>query len=57
MFEIRFLISLYILESNTVMQQTDLQQQSFGQLPRGAVNRIEGPLITNKNEKQALLTM
>lgn len=38
-------------------QQQDFQQQSFGQLPRGAVNRIEGPLLANKQEKQTLLTM
>jgi len=33
------------------------QQQSFGQMPRGAVSRIEGPLFTNKQEKQTLLNM
>ena len=40
-----------------LMPQQDLQQQSFGQLPRGAVNRIEGPIHANKHEKQTLLTM
>lgn len=41
-------------------QQFDMnvqQQQSFGQMPRGAVSRIEGPLFTNKQERQTLLTM
>ncbi len=33
------------------------QQQSFGQLPRGAVSRIEGPLFSHKQERQTLLNM
>lgn len=39
--------------SNLQMQQ----QSTFGQMPRGAVSKIEGPLFTNKNERQTLLTM
>ena len=58
------------LESNIIIQQQqqqqlqqsqqlqqDMQHQSFGQQPRGAINRIEGPLVTTKHEKQTLLTM
>jgi len=40
--------------------QLDLQlaaSKSFGQAPRGAVNRIEGPLFSNKQDKQTLLTI
>nr|AWV66659.1 autophagy-related protein 9 [Brachionus plicatilis] len=35
--------------------QYDFQMQSFGQMPRGGVSRIEGPLFTNK--QQTLLSI
>lgn len=43
-----------------IQQQTsqiDIQQKTQSQLPRGAVNRIEGPLYSSKQEKQTLLTI
>lgn len=33
------------------------QQSTFGQMPRGAVSRIDGPLFSNKNERQTLLNI
>lgn len=33
------------------------QQSTFGQMPRGAVSKIDGPLFANKNERQTLLNM
>jgi len=43
----------YDVHGNLAQQQ----QSTFGQMPRGAVSRIEGPLFANKNERQTLLTI
>jgi hypothetical protein len=55
-------ISVFFKESNafaTVQNQSQFvdaqQQQPSGQLPRGAVSRVEGPLFVSK--QKTLLTM
>lgn len=41
----------------STMHSTHALQQSSGQTPAGAVSRIEGPLYTNKHERQTLLSI
>lgn len=54
------LVKSNMQQTQSIGGQVDLQLQnsrSQGQCPRGAVNRIEGPLFSSKQNKETLLTI
>lgn len=49
--------NMNMLSTSQFQQPAPMDPQSFGQQPRGGVSRIEGPLFTNKQERQTLLAI